>query len=96
MIKLTFLDYIWIYGIVIVNVLFYARKFIIIKYGGKVSFIGGYRDGKRLREATKGKISKSQQRNYKILNIAIPTIFLFSLSLFLILQVIPAIITDNF
>ena len=87
--EITFLDYLWIYGIIIVNVLFYARKFIIIKYGGKVSFfIGGYRDGKRLREATKRKISKKLQRNYKILNIAIPTIFLFSLFLFL-LRVLP-------
>ena len=87
--EITFLDYIWIYGIVIVNVLFYARKFIIIKYGGKVSFfIGGYRDGKRLRKVTDGKISETTQRNYKILNIAIPTIFLFSLLLFL-LRILP-------
>ena len=74
------LDYVWISFIVIVNVLFFMRKFIVISYdhGIKISsiiFDIGY-DRKRLKEIAKQQASDKKRFLFMTINLLIPVLFI--------------------
>jgi len=70
------LDYIWIFCIVMVNILFFIRKIILLNHGYKTGILLDleFKDWKMLKELSSKDENSRFSRYYKILNISIPVL----------------------
>ena len=78
-IRITWVDSLWFVGIIIVNILYMIRKYILFinGYGFSIADLGF--DGRRLREIISKESSSRLQSFYQAINILIPVVFFISI-----------------
>ena len=82
----TWADNIWIFGIIVVNVLFFARKYVLLQNGYGLSMVDLGFDGARMWKVIENESSPRKQRMYMAINILIPALFILSLVLVFVLR----------
>ena len=83
--KYIFIDYIWVSFIVIANILIFLRKGILTKYGYGFDLLDLSLDNrKKLKKIINNMKQCKKQKLYKLLNLAIPFLFVFALLLCII------------
>ena len=86
--EISFWDYFWVLGILLVNLLIYVRKGILSEHGYRFCIVDYFFDDRqRLSEIIAKEQNPGKKRFYKSINVCIPLLFLGSGILCIVLHV---------
>ena len=82
-------DCIWASGIVIVNILYYMRKTVLLRYNCKTGFFDfWFEDRGKLKAIIKDETSLVRRRIFKSINAGIPLLFILSVAIMVLIRIL--------